>query len=325
MAKRSCDFCVQRKIRCDGGTPCRKCVEAQPSFECTYLRPIRKRGPKTSRLRTRLEETRLSLGAASEGEARDHRLACIAGQTPPRGTGVASGKTRRHLPASIFGPICQVYRSRMYPVWPVIQSDVLLAKLEISESRGEPNMETYTLATALSAATMMQLNLVPIEHESRTIDSACMANECLRTRLCFDYREHASIESVLVSFFLHVYHAKLDNRKAAMVFLQEAISLARFLRLDEVGQESCRPVDDLLARDKAENTLLYITKQWMQTLLWQRAMSQGLLSSVSDIDFMSFMFPAQIAQDLLSSITTVSEDDLLPLGRDQVSITHIQQ
>lgn len=62
----------------------------------------------------------------------------------------------------------------------------------------------------------------------------------------------------------------------------------------------------------------YITKQWMKVLLWQQAMSRGLLSSASDVESMTFLFPSQIAQELLASMTRISQDDLLPLGRDQV-------
>lgn len=68
------------------------------------------------------------------------------------------------------------------------------------------------------------------------------------------------------------------------------------------------------------------TKQWMRTLLWQQAMSSGLLSSRSDVQSMTFLFPSRIAQDLLASITMLSKDDLLPLGRDQVRVsTHSQR
>ena len=50
MAKRSCDFCVRRKTKCDNNRPCQKCLEAKPPLQCTYLKPVLKRGPKTSKL-----------------------------------------------------------------------------------------------------------------------------------------------------------------------------------------------------------------------------------------------------------------------------------
>lgn len=64
----------------------------------------------------------------------------------------------------------------------------------------------------------------------------------------------------------------------------------------------------------------HITRQWMRTILWQEALSSGLLSS-SGTSVMTFSFPATVGRDLLHSLRCFSEADLLPLGRDQVSIT----
>lgn len=72
-----------------------------------------------------------------------------------------------------------------------------------------------------------------------------------------------------------------------------------------------------------QRTDYQITKQWMQILLWQQALSRGLLSSDSNVESMTFRFPARVAQDLLAFITAVSKDDLIPLGRDQVHPTPI--
>ena len=301
MAKRSCDFCVQRKTRCDGGLPCRKCVESKPSCACTYLRPVLKRGPKTSRIRRRLEERRGALSSSSSssssrgGEShqrlgiRDEEQgevvvqAChdvspdntTTSQVAPvhhdlldgdGGSTAASGQattttttttSRINLPASMFASILKVYHSRMYSVWPVVDATTLLARLEKSEEAAttttttttttaaddETDADAYTLATALSAATMAQLNLPAVKHiindGGNDVDSAYMEKECLRMRNSFNYREHASTDGVLASFFLHVYHAKIDNRRAAMMFLQEAISLARLLHMDDDQPKFC--------------------------------------------------------------------------------------
>lgn len=77
-----------------------------------------------------------------------------------------------------------------------------------------------------------------------------------------------------------------------------------------------RPAD----YDIVQRADYHFTKQWMRTLIWQKAMSRGLLSSASDVESMTFLFPSRIAQDLLASLTMISKDDLLPLGRDQVWI-----
>lgn len=61
----------------------------------------------------------------------------------------------------------------------------------------------------------------------------------------------------------------------------------------------------------------HITRQWMRTILWQEALSSGLLSSAGT-SVMTFSFPALVGRDLLHSLRRFSEADLLPLGRDQV-------
>jgi hypothetical protein len=63
----------------------------------------------------------------------------------------------------------------------------------------------------------------------------------------------------------------------------------------------------------------HITREWMRTILWQEALSLGLLSSSSSTAVMTFSFPAQVSRDLLHSLRYFSNTDLLPLGRDQVS------
>lgn len=62
----------------------------------------------------------------------------------------------------------------------------------------------------------------------------------------------------------------------------------------------------------------YITKEWMRTIIWQKALSRHLLSSTSCLELMTFRFPAHVGRDLLCSLQGFSKFDLLPLGRDQV-------
>ena len=62
----------------------------------------------------------------------------------------------------------------------------------------------------------------------------------------------------------------------------------------------------------------HITREWMRTILWQEALSLGLLSSSACLDLLTFEFPSRVGRDLLHSLRSFSEADLLPLGRDQV-------
>lgn len=63
---------------------------------------------------------------------------------------------------------------------------------------------------------------------------------------------------------------------------------------------------------------LVITREWMRTMVWQRALSAGYLSFDSQTTALNFSFPAIIGRDLLAALRSFSPEDLLPLGRDQV-------
>ncbi|KAK1246542.1 hypothetical protein MKX08_000344 [Trichoderma sp. CBMAI-0020] len=427
MAKRSCDFCVQRKTRCDNGRPCRKCLDAQPPLDCTYSRPVLKRGPKTSKLTQRCNW---------KWRAEGQKLPRIAGSyldSDSVGTAAEISvshclKTER-LALSLLKPIIEHYSSRLYPVWPVLYASSLLARLEEVETNTLASLaslafidDVYIMVLALCSATMAQLNLGEMEDMSSCITSEYLEKECNRLRALTSYRENPSVEGALTSFFLHVYHARADNRNASMLFLQEGISIARLLRLDRIESEPSQLLNGWIDNQTtiiAQKRLVYIllwvsergyaiqhdlpisildtvqipsvklddfdkygkglielatlfvafdaffyrttrymhetsqphsekyrlitvqqslktitpklseydlvqqadytiTRHWMRTLLWQQAMSRCLLSTYAEHDSMTFLFPSQIAQEFLASITMNSTEQLTSLGRDQL-------
>lgn len=63
----------------------------------------------------------------------------------------------------------------------------------------------------------------------------------------------------------------------------------------------------------------------MRTIVWQEALSGHLLSSTATTEVMTFRFPVIVGRDLLVSLHGLSEADLLPLGRDQVSLCRLLQ
>jgi hypothetical protein len=69
----------------------------------------------------------------------------------------------------------------------------------------------------------------------------------------------------------------------------------------------------------------HITREWMRTILWQEALTMGLLSSSACTSVLEFGFPAQVSRGLLQALRGFSETDLLPLGRDQVSSLDIKE
>lgn len=134
----------------------------------------------------------------------------------------------------------------MYAVWPVLDTDSFSAKLQAEIINGSGTRTCYILATALSAATIAQLRLGSDDVAAQKISAAAMEKECVRMRCKTNYMEKFDVNNVLTSFFLHVYHAKLDNRRAAMMFLQEAISFARILQMDATQSIESRVIYALL-------------------------------------------------------------------------------
>jgi len=136
-----------------------------------------------------------------------------------------------------------VYKSRLYSVWPVINTHTLLNQLQYADT----DSETYGMATALCAATIMQLSLEPLEDDP-SITVEILVHETERIRRLFNWREHPTLDTVVTSFFLHIYRANLEERKASMTYLQEAIVLARLLGLDDESYHAFNIVPSCIDR-----------------------------------------------------------------------------
>lgn len=171
------------------------------------------------------------LSTGQSGSGLDDVLKCSNG-TP---VSPASCVPQR-ISKDVLSRIIRLYQQHSYSVWPVVDAHALLQHLDdIEPEKTNQEVEDIAcLATALCAATMAQLHIAPVVDGSQTVDSGAMARACLRIRgSCDSYRQDLNLSGVLVSFFLHVYHAKANERKSAMMYIQEAISGAMILRLDE--------------------------------------------------------------------------------------------
>ncbi|GLA35493.1 hypothetical protein AnigIFM63309_011333 [Aspergillus niger] len=240
LTKRACDECISRKVKCSGAWPCDTCQSAQKQVNCTYLKPARRRGPKVRRY----------IGGQGPEHATTGPL--ITPHVDPRDEGIARVEVEQHVSSTIpteeLVSVVRFYQQASYSVWPVVNAEVLLNKLE----HGTPDIGTLCLAMALCAATMAQLQLAPT-----TVDSTMMAAECMGMR-----EAHLDLRSVLVSFFLHVYHAKINQRDSAMRFIREAVYGARLLKLDEgVGEQGTALGADVVANKEIVFLLLWVSER----------------------------------------------------------------
>ncbi|KAK6527372.1 hypothetical protein TWF281_010552 [Arthrobotrys megalospora] len=133
----------------------------------------------------------------------------------------------------------EIFRERLYSVWPVVDYDELVQRLLIDDT----DYESYALAASLCAATIAQLRLP--EHENREyaggVTSSQFIDEAHRLRQLFEYREIFSTASLLTSFFLHIFYANAEKIRSAGSLLREAIGCAFGLRMHE--SESYIPTD----------------------------------------------------------------------------------
>jgi len=260
--RRACDPCSVRKVRCDGEQPCSRCLAA--SWDCTYLKSHGKSGPKGPRRTTEAAIRRLQQRSRSDLDSRarsesDTSLDDMSPSTidfplleslpptsePPLDSfewpGVfepTSNGARRdslRISPSPISRYLEVYQERGYAIWPVVDTETLLARLLTHPD----DMEAYGLASAICAATISQFQIdaepgSPVEGHFR-VSSALFETEAKRAREESDHMERVTIWSLLSTFFLHVYSANIGRMTASTVLLGEAITKAHIMGLHRLS------------------------------------------------------------------------------------------
>ncbi|PLB55605.1 hypothetical protein P170DRAFT_433115 [Aspergillus steynii IBT 23096] len=270
LTKRACDECISRKVKCSGAWPCQTCQNGAKRVRCTYLKPARRRGPKVRRragggqdAESPLASSRNTHGSAAADPGAENEQETLGPeheQPPEPVSDATSDGFVGIISPSTLASVVRLYRQSSYGVWPVVNAPALLRRIESARY----DVSTYCLAAALCAATMAQLQLGPVgDEDGGVVDCAAMAAECMRVREETGYRENPDLRSVFVSFFLHVYHAKTNRQNSAMMFIQEAISGARLLRLDAEDATMRRrsPEEDVIENDEILFILLWVSER----------------------------------------------------------------
>ena len=239
--KRACDSCNVRKVKCDGGNPCRRCVVAD--IACTCLRERKKSGPRGLRQSRDkiLKRQRASLASVTPSEwLYDWQLPAspsipfgldqldegfsFAYQHPPE----PAWRTRC-LPIVVLKDTILLYNERLYGIWPLVRAHDLIDQLKASPQ----DASLYTLATALSAATLSYLDS-SVTHELyvEPLTANDFVAESRRVRATFDYMEPVEINTILTSYFLHMHFGRQTLRpQMAIFYIREAITFAHMLGL----------------------------------------------------------------------------------------------
>ncbi|KAL1988691.1 hypothetical protein VTN96DRAFT_8391 [Rasamsonia emersonii] len=213
--KRACDCCNIRKVRCNGVQPCHRCVAN--GLTCTYLRQRRKSGPRSLRQSSIQKIWREQVSAVENLQSWP--------QSPSQLIASPTHTPRFSLP--ILRTVLALYTEKLYGIWPMLSADDLQQQLQNDPS----DVETYTLTTALCGATLSHLNET-VSHESlpEPLSAHSFAQEARRVRATFDYMEPVTLNTVLTSYFLHIYYGRQPARaQTAAFYIREAISFAQLL------------------------------------------------------------------------------------------------
>ena len=219
IAKRACDGCKIRKIKCTEVAPCDGCIAAE--IACTFVRHSFSRGPRRPR-RTTLEEIN-----RTQQQWEDLVLAEPAPQVP-----IVPSKPDSE---SVFAPnkiaalvlqLC-VYRLRVYPIWPIIKIERLVAALQ----KPAPDIEVLALAYAVAAATIAQIRTNSPEQPGQ-VTAEMMEVQCQQTKVQRNTKQPPDLTTVRIPFFLHVYYENLEpGGLRSITYLREAIAIAHMIGL----------------------------------------------------------------------------------------------
>lgn len=183
IGSRACDGCKIRKVKCffsEGAPPCTRC--ASISIECTFNKRQATRGPRSLRAKT-MADIRSLQERESQGQSQ-----AFSSSTSPTSGGDPAERSRSHRAQETHGknpgaaergrtPVSSLivrlclYNQRLFPVWPILAVEDVIASL----LRDPVDLETYALANAVCAAIIAQLKL-PFEGRTDDNDPASAAS-----------------------------------------------------------------------------------------------------------------------------------------------------
>ncbi|KAK6340002.1 hypothetical protein TWF730_001778 [Orbilia blumenaviensis] len=183
------------------------------------------------------------------------------------GIGLGHGlSSTTKYPTPVLAIYLEIYHHRLYPVWPILKWEPLLAELEARPD----DPEIYALATALASAVMGQLQLPqwtepyldPETQVAKTIivSTEHFAAEALRARRLFEWRERPGIYAILTSLFFHVYYENLGKVSASSLSLREAITFVQIMNLDRESGYNGLSMEDAELRRRLF-WLLFVTER----------------------------------------------------------------
>ena len=299
--RRVCDACSVRRVRCDKGFPCTACTVASlDCTRCRPRQKSGPKGLRNKTLEKLAALTKgqpapsrdvrataspnprldsLTVDGLSPNLERSTRygvdtLSSEPAASPVFSDGISAEDTQRHgffhdatsdayssypykLYVDLLVDYIDIYHHRLYPVWPIVDRAALVARLEAQP----PAVEAYMLASSMCVATNLQFQLAATGPDGSLVQPELIIDEIEDLRRIHDHREHPTLDSLSISFFLHVAYIHVGKRTTSILLLREAISTAHLLDLHKPSHYENLP-ESQVQEDLRKLWLLFITERY---------------------------------------------------------------
>ncbi|KAH0566248.1 hypothetical protein GP486_000346 [Trichoglossum hirsutum] len=244
-AKRACDSCHRRKIRCVGAPPCNNCRHSD--LDCTFNAVPKKKGPSGRRAKI------IYAIRASQLQAKSYAT-FLPRTSPPQAPGDNASRDLNlnaddpaaFVPSPALRSCVDVFFRKMYPTMPVLHKETVYDSLPAMHS----SPEAYCLIVALCGVVIVQPRMdsesypptAPHRDSFEWPPVEYLIQETTRGRDRWDYIGNPTLWTVITSFFLFACFFGLDNHNAAWFYLRESITFAELIGLP--NEESYRVLDE---------------------------------------------------------------------------------
>ncbi|KAK8058776.1 NADP-dependent oxidoreductase domain-containing protein [Apiospora phragmitis] len=209
------DACKIRKIKCSETSPCNACTAS--GIACTFKKLQATRGPRSLRAKTikKISETQVDSSNQDDTSTRDRSSEPAFPPVPAPDCAEAGSRAGHGSDISSLLQALEVYRLRLYPIWPIIDFE------EIRDGLVSTNLSSHILlTTAIRLATVAQLQGEAISPDDVPPSS-------------LEHCDSLDLNGLRISFFLHIYHENQSpGGGKSLIYLRQALTLAQILRLD---------------------------------------------------------------------------------------------
>lgn len=248
VAKRACDGCKIRKIKCTEVVPCDGCLAA--GIACTFVKQASVRGPRKPRQSTLNEISRTQQQWEELKPAES-----VSSEPVQRTTSDTDSFFAPRKVAALALQLC-VYRLRMYPIWPIIKVERLVASLQ----KPDPDIEVFALAYAVAAATIAQIRTANSDQPG-VVTAEMMETQCQYTKARRRKDQPPDLTTVRIPFFLHIYYENLEpGGLQSITYLREAIAVAHMVGLHRESYYANVPQEEQEIRRRTL-WLLFVTER----------------------------------------------------------------